>query len=100
VAATIVGKGVTYSGNQVLATVNCTGSCRGSARLLSSAPVMVNGRQVRKGTLLATASFRFNAAGKRKLRLRVNSTGRRVLKKGTKAVLKLSSGKQRVVRIR
>jgi len=48
----------------------------------------------------ATAAFRFNAAGKRKLILRVNATGRKVLKKGSRAMLKLSSGKQSIVRIR
>ena len=100
VATTIVGKGVTYSGNQVLATLNCTGPCKGSASLLSTAPVLVNGRQVRKGTVLATAKFKFKAAGKRQLRLRVNANGRKVLKKGSRVVLKLSSGKKQVVRVR
>jgi uncharacterized repeat protein (TIGR01451 family)/fimbrial isopeptide formation D2 family protein len=100
VAATIVGKGVTYSARSVLATLNCVGPCRGSARLISSAPVFVGGRQIRRGTVLASASFRFNSAGKRKLKLRVNSAGRKVLRKGGKAVLKLSSGKKKLVRIR
>jgi hypothetical protein len=100
VAATIVGKGVTYSARSVGAWINCSGACSGSAKLLTTGAVSVGGRTIRKGTVLAATAYRFNAAGKRKLKLRVNATGRKVLKKGGKAVLKLSSGKQVVVRIR
>jgi uncharacterized repeat protein (TIGR01451 family)/fimbrial isopeptide formation D2 family protein len=100
VATTIVGKGVTYAARSVVATLNCNGPCRGSVRLLSSGSRLVAGKRIRKGTVLARGSFRFNSAGKRKLKLRVNAAGRKVLKKGGRAVLKLSSGKTKLVRVR
>jgi hypothetical protein len=100
IAITIVGKGVTYSGNSVTTWISCSGSCQGTAKLLTAGAVKMGKKKLARGTVLAKGKFKFNVAGKRKLKLRVNATGRKVLKKGAKAKLKLSSGKQRVVRVR
>jgi hypothetical protein len=100
VATTIVGRGVTYSGRTVKALIRCSDTCRGSARLISTGTVKVGNRTLRRGTVLAAGSYRSNQAGRRTLSLRVNWKGRKVLKRGRGAILRLSSGKQRFVRIR
>jgi uncharacterized repeat protein (TIGR01451 family) len=100
IGGTIVGKGVTYSGRSVTATLRCSSACRGSARLVTGTTVYVGGKKVRKGTTLASGSYRFSGPGKRTLRLKVSAGGRKVLKRGGKAVLKLSSGRSWNVRIR
>jgi uncharacterized repeat protein (TIGR01451 family)/fimbrial isopeptide formation D2 family protein len=100
IGGTIVGKGVTYSGRSVTATLSCSSSCRGSARLVTGTTVYVGGRKFRKGTTLASGSYRFGSPGKRTLRLNVRASGRKVLQRSNRAVLKLSSGRSWTVRIR
>ncbi len=100
VAMSIGGSDVARRGNRVVATVRCTGACAGSARLLAAKTVKIGKKKVRKGSVLAKGRFRINAAGKRKLKLKLNARGRKVLRKGGKAVLKLSSGQKKLVRIR
>ena len=80
--------------------VNCSGTCSGKAKLISLRTVKVGKKKVRKGSVLAKGTFRFNSAGKRKLNLKLTKKGRIAVKKTRKALLKLSSGEQKVVRIR
>ncbi len=100
IGMSIGGSDVALRGNRALVTVNCSGACSGKARLFSARTVKVGKKKVGKGTLLAKGTFRFNSAGKRKLKLKVNRTGRKVLSRGGKALLKLSSGEKKLVRIK
>jgi hypothetical protein len=100
VTGSAVGKSVTYSGRSVTATLQCSTAWRGTARLVTGTTVYVGGKKVRKGTTLASGSYRFTSGGKRTLRLKVNAKGRKVLNRGQRAVLRLSSGKSWTVRIR
>ena len=100
VGMSIGGSDVARRGNRVVATVRCTGACSGNAKLISVKTVKIGKKKVRKGSVLAKGRFRINAAGKRKLKLKINARGRMVLKKSRKAVLKLSSGEKKIVRIR
>ncbi len=95
-----LGGDVIFRRNRLTATVTCAGACSGKAKLFSARTVKVGKKKVRKGTLLAKGTFRFNSAGKRQLKLKVNRIGRKVLKKNGKAVLKLSSGEKKLVRVR
>jgi uncharacterized repeat protein (TIGR01451 family)/fimbrial isopeptide formation D2 family protein len=97
---TLVGRDAMLRGGQAVATLRCTGTCRGFAQLVSTRRVKVGNRVFRRGTVLGTGRYRFNSAGKRNLRLRLNWKGRRILKKGDRALLKVSSGRNRVIRIR
>jgi uncharacterized repeat protein (TIGR01451 family) len=100
IATTIVGRGVTYAGRSVTATLRCSGACSGSVRLVSGTTVFVGARKVTRGTTLASGSYSMGGAGKRSVKLKVNATGRKVLKRGSRALLRLSSGKSWSVRIR
>jgi uncharacterized repeat protein (TIGR01451 family)/fimbrial isopeptide formation D2 family protein len=100
IGGTIVGKGVTYSGRSVTATLRCSSACRGTARLVTGTTIYVGAKKIRKGTTLARGSYRFSGPGKRALRLKVNASGRKVLSRSERAVLKLSSGRAWTVRIR
>ena len=100
VGMSIGGSDVLFQGRRALTTVRCTGPCSGVARLYSVRAVKAGRKKVRRGALLGWARFRYNSAGKRKLALRLNGSGRIVLRRGGRAVLKLSSGEKRVVRIR
>ncbi len=83
-----------------IVAVKCSGACVRKAKLLSAKTVKVGHKKVRKGTVLAKGSFRFTSAGKRKVKLKATAKGRKVLKLGGKAVLKLSSDKKKLIRIR
>ena len=100
IGMSIGGSDVFFRGSRALATVRCSGPCVGSARLFSARTVKVGRKKVRRGALLGWARFRYSSAGKRRLTLRLNRSGRIVLRKGGRAVLKLSTGEKRVVRIR
>ena len=99
IATKIAGSDLILRGNRVIATIKCSGACYGKAKLVAAKTLKVGRKKVRKGTLLASGSFRFDSAGKRKLKLKINRVGRKVLRKKGKAVLKLSSGQKRLVRI-
>ena len=86
--------------NRVTVRVNCAGRCSGMAKLISVRTVKVGKKKVRKGSVLAKGKYRYNSAGKRKLNLKLTKKGRIAVKKTRKALLKLSSGEQKVVRIR
>jgi uncharacterized repeat protein (TIGR01451 family)/fimbrial isopeptide formation D2 family protein len=99
VATKIVGNSVALNKRTVTVTLKCSGACKGVAKLFSAKRVKVAGKKVRKGTLLAKARYGFNAAGKRKVKLKVNRRGVKVLKKSRKALLK-AAGARKVVRLK
>ena len=107
IATSRIGGGVQLSPNAVTATVTCSGVCSGRALLATTSRVRVGGKTFRKGTLLAATGYSFEAAGTKKLRLKVKGNkARKLLKKSRKALLKLQSntdaaqGASKVVRIR
>lgn len=101
VAKTIVGKGVTYAGNAVLATIRCTGACAGTAKLVTTGKVRTAGKKFAKGTVLAAKRYFIGKAGTRKIKLKVTPQGRKILKSGKarKALLAISGGTRKVVRV-
>ena len=51
-------------------------------------------------SVLAKGKYSYNSAGKRKLSLKLTKKGRIAMKKTRKALLRLSSGESKVVRVR
>jgi len=101
VAKTIVGKGVTYAGKVVVATIKCSGACSGTAKLVTNRRFRAAGKRFAKGTVLASKRYVIGKAGTRKVRLKVTPRGRKLLRSGKarKALLKISGGTRKVVRI-
>ncbi len=75
IGMSIGGSDVGFRGNRVRATLTCTGACSGKAKLISVKTVKAGKKKVRKGSVLAKGSFKFNSAGKRKLKLKVTKKG-------------------------
>jgi uncharacterized repeat protein (TIGR01451 family) len=100
IGMTIGGSDVVLRGNRVRATIKCSGACSGRAKLISIKTVKVGKKKVRRGSVLAKGTYKFNSAGKRKLNLKVTKKGRIALKRTRKARLKLSNGQKKLVRIR
>ena len=71
-----------------------------TAKLISLKTVRVGNKKVRRGSVLARGTFSFDSAGERSLNLRLTKKGRIAVKKTRKALLKLSSGESKLVRIR
>ena len=69
------------------------------AKLFSSKPVKVAGKKVKKGTLLAKAAYGFTAPGTKKVKLKANKRGVKVLKKSKTALLK-AAGAKKIVRVK
>ncbi|MGK2955983.1 MAG: FG-GAP-like repeat-containing protein [Solirubrobacterales bacterium] len=82
--------GIAFLGkSSVTATVTCGEACSGKAKLFSL-----------RGFLLASGNYRLNAAGTKKLTLKVKGKkAKQVLKKIKKGKLRLSNGSWRAVRI-
>lgn len=99
IAASIVGNSASFAKSAVTITLKCEGACDGVAKLYSSKPVKLGGKKVKKGTLLAKAPFKFVAAGTKKVKLKVNKRGAKVLKKSKTALLK-ATGTKKIVRIK
>jgi len=99
IATKIVGGTASFAKNAVTVTLKCAGACKGVAKLYSTAPVKIAGKKVKKGTLLASAAYKFTAAGTKKVKLKANKRGAKVLKKSRSALLK-ASGSKKVVRIK
>ncbi len=103
ISTTIVGRGVTYSSDSVGVRLSCSGPCGGTARLLTARSVKVGGRKVKKGAVLAAGRYEFSGSGSSRVWLKVNGRGRRVLnsrKAGRRALVRLSSGSKKSIRIR
>lgn len=101
VATTRLGGGAFFKKNKVTATVTCSGACSGTGKLISLKKVKVRGKKFRKGSVLAAGKYRLNAAGTKKLTLKVKGRkAKLILKKIRKGKIKLSSGTRKNVRIR
>lgn len=102
IATTIaVGGGkVIYRGGKIRVKIKCSGACSGKAKLVAVKTIKAGKKKVRKGKTLAGRSFKFNQAGEHTLKLKVTANGRKVLRKTRKALLKLSSGQKKLVRVR
>lgn len=104
VAAPVAAPVVTVAGAKVAAEVRCTpgrSSCVGTARLVASKTQRVNGTLVRKGTVLAKATYRIAAGKKAVVRLTATKAGGKVLraKAFTKATLTVGN-RSRAVTVR
>lgn len=101
VATTRFGGGVFLKKSGVTGTITCTRACSGKAKLLSLKTVKIKGKKFRKGMLLAAASYKLNAAGTKKLTLKVRGRkAKKVLKKSRRDLIRLSNGSKRIVRIK
>ena len=100
IGMSIGGNDVSLRKNRVVVRVNCSGTCSGRAKLISVKTVKVGKKKVRKGSVLAKGKYSYNSAGKRKLSLKLTKKGRIAMKKTRKALLRLSSGESKVVRVR
>ncbi|MCB8914574.1 MAG: DUF11 domain-containing protein [Thermoleophilales bacterium] len=102
IAKTIVGKGVSYAASGVTFTLKCTGACGGTAKLSTLKKVKVKGKKYGKGTVLAKKRYFIGKAGTKKIRLGLTRAGRSILRKGKarKALLKISGGTRKVVKVR
>ncbi|MDQ5895315.1 MAG: hypothetical protein QG596_1576 [Actinomycetota bacterium] len=101
IAGTIVGKGVTYSAGGVTFDLNCLGACGGTAKLTSIKGIKVGGKKFARGTLLAKGHYFIGRAGTKRIKLTLTRAGRKAISKGKakKAVLRISGGSRRVVRV-
>ncbi len=99
IATKIAGGSATFAKKAVTVTLKCDGSCQGVAKLYSAKPVRLGGKKVKKGTLLASAPYSFTTAGTKKVKLKVNKRGVKVLKKSRTALLK-AAGAKKIVRIK
>ncbi|MBK8294230.1 MAG: DUF11 domain-containing protein [Solirubrobacterales bacterium] len=101
VAQTRIGGSAFLKKNTVKGKITCTGACSGKAKLLSLKKVKIKGKKFRKGTVLAVARYKLNAAGTSKLKLKVKGKkAKRVIRKTKRAQIKLSNGTKRKVRIK
>jgi len=101
VAKTIVGKGVSYSASGVTATIHCSGACGGFAKLSTLKKVKAGGKTYAKGAALAGKQYFVGKAGSKKIKLKLTHAGRVILKnhKATKALLRISGGTKKVVKV-
>jgi uncharacterized repeat protein (TIGR01451 family) len=95
---------VRVSESRVAATVRCGaggGSCKGQATLVASSTQRVNGKVVKKGTVLARASYKIKSGKKVTLQLKKTGPGRKALASSSikKASLTIG-GVTKTVRIR
>lgn len=89
-----------YRGGKFKVKVRASGKTRGRIKLVTSKRVKLGGKRIRKGTVLATGSYRFGRAGTRSVGLRTTRAGRRLIgKKGVRTARLLVGGKS-VGRIR
>ncbi len=101
ISQTRIGGGLFLKKTSLAGTITCTGACSGSAKVLSLKPVKVKGKKFRKGTLLAAAHYKLNAAGTRKVKLKVKGTkAKQILETSKHALVKLSNGTKSKVRIK
>ena len=100
IGMSIGGSDVKLRRNRVVANVKCSDKCSGRAKLISLKTVKVGKKKVRKGSVLAKGRFSFNSAGERRLSLKLTRKGRIAMKKTRRAMLKLSSGEKKVMRVR
>lgn len=101
IGATIVGHSVHYSARAVTVKIHCAGKCSGTAKLVTTRRVKAGGKRYAKGTVLAARRYFVGGAGTRKLNLKLTSGGKRILKSGKakRALLKLSGGTRKVVKV-
>ena len=68
---------------------------------MSLKTVKVKGKKFKKGSVLAAAAYKLNAAGTRKITLKVKGKkAKQALKKSRRALIKLSNGTKSKVRIK
>jgi uncharacterized repeat protein (TIGR01451 family)/fimbrial isopeptide formation D2 family protein len=102
IAKKIVGQGVSYAASGVTFTLKCSGSCGGTAKLSTLKRIKVGGKKFARGTVLAAKRYFLGKAGTRKVKLRLTRAGHKILKKhkARKALLKISGGTRKVVKVR
>ncbi|MCW2772381.1 MAG: hypothetical protein JWN91_707 [Nocardioides sp.] len=95
---------VTVTQSKVAATVKCGaggGSCKGVATLVASSTQKVNGKAVKKGTVLARATYKIKSGKKVTLQLEKTGPGRKALASSSIKKASLTIGGDTVtVRIR
>ena len=101
IAKTRIGGSAFLKKSSVTGTITCTGACSGSAKLVSLKTVKVKGKKFKKGTVLAAAAYKLNAAGTKKITLKVKSAkAKQAIKKSKHALIKLSNGTKSKVTIK
>jgi uncharacterized repeat protein (TIGR01451 family) len=100
IATTRIGGSAFVKKSGVNATITCTGACSGSGKLVSLGKVKIKGKKIAKGTVLALGHYKLNAAGTKKIRLKIRGRkARQILKKSNHALIKLSGGTKSKVRV-
>lgn len=102
IAMRIAGNDAFVSGNSVRARINCSGACRGTAKLVAPGKARAGGQEITKGSVLAKGRFRLTGAGTSIIRLKATATGSKLFKskKQRKGLLTLTGGASRLVTIR
>ncbi|MCB0867758.1 MAG: DUF11 domain-containing protein [Solirubrobacterales bacterium] len=81
-------------------TLKATGQTSGVAKLVTTKKVKVGGKRYGKGTVLASARYWFGMAGSKKIKLKYNRFGKRVLKQRKARQAKLVVGGKTLGRLK